>query len=131
MNTSATEYMQVNQEEVVEKSWSEMVQESIPDPEWVTFVMATDGPEVSPTLTAKDIGTLLFKKLGYPPASIEMVDPSGYKKLRVLFKGGFDYSEYFNAEAIVIRDGLKALSQKEIRFEKWIKITRLPPSTEN
>ena len=64
MNTSATEYMQVNQEEVVEKSWSEMVQESIPDPEWVTFVMATDGPEVSPTLTAKDIGTLLFKKLG-------------------------------------------------------------------
>ena len=108
-------------------SWSQRLRESVPDPVWIVFHLVTDGPGISPTMTAAEIGKLLFRRLGFPTQGVvQMVDPSAFKMLKVKVVGDFDIAPYLNAAAIEIRPGLKVLPMKEMREPKWVKIMRVP-----
>ena len=104
---------------------------SIPDPKWMSMHYTTD-QGVSPTLTASDIGLLLFHKLNFPKQGvIQQVDPSAYKVLKIKIPGNYDYSKHLSASAIILRPGLRVLPMVEARKDKIVKVMRLPPEVHN
>ena len=112
-------------------AYSTAASASIPDPKWMAMHFTVD-PGVSPTLTASDIGLLLFHKLEFPRNGVILqIDPSAYKVLKIKIPGDYDYSRHLSASGIVLRKGLTVLPMMEARKDKWVRITRLPPEVDN
>ena len=112
-------------------AYSTAASASIPDPKWMAMHFTVD-PGVSPTLTAFDIGLLLFHKLEFPRNGVNLqIDPSAYKVLKIKIPGDYDYSKHLSASGIVLRKGLTVLPMMEARKDKWVRITRLPPEVDN
>ena len=82
-------------------AYSSIAKASIPEPKWMSLHYTTD-PGVSPTLTASDIGLLLFHKLGLPTDGVILqVDPSAYKILKIKIPGDYDVTKHLSASATV------------------------------
>ena len=103
---------------------------------WIECYLQRDNPDddsVTYSLTRKELGNLIFNKLGLPkaPGVIKTIDENSLKVIRIEVSDDLDVDKYKNNCAIQVKEGLKVLPMKEIKREKWVKIQKVPSTTRN
>ena len=96
------------------------------EPKWLEVFLARDDDTVSYTLSEDEVAEIIYKHLKFGASDVIKVDLSPMKSLKLKIKPHVNIDDHKTTAAMVVRPGLYLQAMKEVKKEKFVKLSWLP-----
>ena len=96
------------------------------EPKWLEAFLARDDETVPYTLSEDEVAEVLYKLLKFGANDVIKVDLSAMKSIKIKVRAEVNIDNHKTNANMVIRQGLYLQAMKEVKKEKFIKLSWLP-----